>query len=139
MDVHVFIQIEDQEIHTLPGYAHVQCHVFAQEKSFQSHKEMCSFYTLSVTVTCLNVYTCVYSLNMIWETCNSIIWSIRHIVDPSVVPGEIYSLLSVAPLPMLLIMTRLIHNHLHTISSPLTLLCTVPCYHVQLANAVLGR
>ena len=54
-------------------------------------------------------------------------------------PSEVYSFLGVASISVLLILARLIHDHLYAVSSTFALFCTVPCNHVELTYPVLRR
>ena len=52
-------------------------------------------------------------------------------------PSEIYSLLCIPSISMLLVLARLVHNHLNTIPFTFALLCTMSCNHVELTYPIL--
>ena len=80
----------------------------------------------------IHVYT-LYILHIQYTHAPSEVQLYTHTHTPS----EVDPLLRVLAISVLVVMAGLVEYHLHTIPSSLALLRTVPCYHVQLTNAVL--
>ena len=105
----------------------------------REYKEYCGLHKAYQVLRHIRICTCVCTCVYLMVFSPQHRYTTVYVLENSAAPSEIYSLLSIASISMLLIVTRLIHNHLHPISPSFGLLCTVPCNHVQLTNTVLAN